>query len=293
MLNGTQQPVVRTILLVGGSLFLVSGCRAPAAEGTSVLLPADTLTLEPGQSHDLSGNLTIRFGRSGTEFAVPDVIFGESYVLDDPENINHLPIRGTVRVYDDGRAFSLTTIGCGTEVVMTDVPERHVVGCTVEVRVEPMERPTIAGTSLTETLEGSDATRPVYRPNYVTTVQGAEASVTPLLYVGIPEFFLQDWRRYPAGIIIGGAPDVGGGEGYELVFPIVTNFGAAEVTYLPGELFDEVEKAIRIGPATVSIVPEKHVVADRNTHDDFSFVLSLDIGEDAGARPVRILDFSY
>lgn len=286
-------PVAGALLALSLPILPSSSSAAPWAEGTSSRAPSDTLTLAPGDSHQLSEDLLIRFGRSGTEFSVPDIIFGERYALNDPENINYLPIQGTVRVHDDGTAFTLAGLGCTSEEVVTDVVERRVTGCRVEVRTEPLERAPPAGTIVQETVPGWDDARPAYRADYITTIRGAAVRDNPLLYIGIPEFFLQDWRDFPAGIIIGGAPDVGGSRDYELRFPVVTNFGVAEIVFLPRELFDEVEKEIRIGPVTVSILPEKHVVADRNTHRHFSFHLTLDLSEDVGSHPVRILDFAY
>lgn len=292
MLAATRT-VARALLALSLPILLAPSCTAPSAEGTPARPASDTLTLAPGDSHQLSGDLLIRFGRSGTEFAVPDIIFGEHYTLNDPENINYLPIQGTVRVYDDGTAFTLAGLGCSTEEVVTDVVERRVTQCRVDVRTERLELAALAGTTVRDTVPGWDDARPAYRPGYTTTIRGAAIREDPLLYIGIPEFFLQDWRDFPAGIIIGGSPGVGGSRDYELPFPVVTNFGVAEVVFIPRELFDEVQKQVRIGPATVSIIPEKRVVADRNTHRDFSFRLTLEVAEDVVSHPVRILDFAY
>ena len=259
----------------------------------SVAIGSEILNLKPGDSEILSEDLRIRFGRSGTEFSVPDIILGEHYNLNDPQNINYLPIYNSIKLYNNGKVVSLQKQECTIKDVFTDSPERHIVYCKVKMDIADSATPKISEIKVVETIEGSHSTRPIYRPDYVMTVQGQMVSEEPLLYVGIPEFFLRDWRNYSAGIIIGGAPGRSGGEDYKLGFTIITNFGIAELIYVPSELFDEVTKNIQIGPAVISITPQKNVVRNENTNEDFSFQVSMNFNDNLSNYPVKILNFTY
>ena len=297
--NLTYLSILVLIIIIVGAFYLFSKNQyipdgiLNESEKTSVIIGSETLTLKPGESKILSENLRIRFSRSGTEFSVPDIIFGEHYNVNDPQNINYLPIYNTIELYDNGKIISLQKQQCETKDVFTDVPERHIVDCEINIQVDDSEKPRISETPITKVIQGSDSTRPIYRPDYVMTIQGESVNENPLLYVGIPEFFLRDWRNYPAGIIIGGAPGRSGSKDYKLGFTIITNFGIAEIIYIPSELFDEITKNIQIGPAVISITPQKNVVQDMNTNQDFSFQISMNFQEDVKDYPINIIDFSY
>jgi len=262
-------------------------------EKITIIAGSQTLTIKPGGSKVLSKNLLIRFGRIGNGFSVPDIIFGDRYNLNDPQHINYLPLSNTIEVYDNGKVFSFRKQQCETKDVFTDVLEHHVADCKIKVNVNDSVKPKIFETSITKTIRGSDSRRPIYRPDSITRVQGKNISKNPLLYIGIPEFSLRDWRKYPAKTIVGGAPRVAGSKDYELGFTIITNFGIAEIVYMPRELFYEVTKNIQIGPAVISITPQKNVVQDMITNQDFSFQISMNFQEDVKNYPVNIIDFSY
>lgn len=289
------------IILIFGAFYLFTQDKYAPNENlevnkineTSVTIGSQILNLKPGDSKILSEDLRIRFGRSGTEFSVPDIILGEHYNLNDPQNINYLPIYNSIKLYNSGKVISLQKQECTTKDVITDIPERHIVDCKVRIIIEDSAMPKITQIKVIETIKGSDNARPIYRPDYVMTVQGEMVNEDPLLYVGIPEFSLKDWRNYPAGIIIGGAPGRSGSEDYKLGFPIITNFGIAEIIYIPTELFDEVTKNIQIGPAVISITPQKNVVRNENTNEDFSFQISMNFNDNISNYPLKILNFTY
>ncbi len=244
----------------------------------SVIVESETLTLKPGESKILSEDMRIRFGSSGTEFSVPDIIFGEDYNLNNPQDINYLPIYNTIELYDNGKIISLQKQQCETEDVLSDVLERHIVDCKIRINIEDSVEPKISETTVIKIIRGSDSTRPIYRPNYAMTIQGERVNENPLLYIGIPEFSFSGRSS---------------SEDYKLGFTIITNFGIAEIIYIPIELFDEVTKNIQIGPAIIAITPQKNVVRSKNTNEDFSFQISINFEDDAENYPVNIINFTY
>jgi hypothetical protein len=182
---------------------------------------------------------------------------------------------------------------CNTKDVFTDIPERHIVDCKLKINIEYSTTPKISKNKIEKTIKGSSDSRSIYHPSYVLAVQGELVSKDPLLYVGIPDFYLRDWRNYPAGTIIGGPFGRSGSEGYNFGFPIITNFGIAEIVYTPSELFDEVRKKIQIGPAVISITPQKNVIKSEIMNNDFSFHISMEFKEDPENYSVKILYFTY
>ena len=146
------------IILIFGALYLFTQNEYVPNENlettenneTSVTVGSEILTLKPGDSKILSDDLLIRFGRSGTEFSVPDIIFGEHYNLNDPQDVNYLPIYNIIKLYGNGNTVSLQKQECTTKDVFTDIPERHIVDCKVKINVEDSAMPKVAELKVTK-----------------------------------------------------------------------------------------------------------------------------------------------
>jgi hypothetical protein len=258
------------------------------------LADSETLEIEFGSRANahplLGGEVNIQFARGGGEYSVPDVVWGEHYVLNDPANINYLPIYNLVTIYHLGHLVGLEKESCLTKDVITDIPETHVVSCDIRITSQRFETPVVSQQTVRQTVQGMDVSRPIYRPNYHDTIQGVSVSRDPLLYLGVPDFFVRQW---PNGTIVGGTPYVAGAIEFPLEFPVITNFGTAVITYSPEELYTGTKKMITIGPTRVSIEPKKEGPGKRWENSDFSFDVGMDFVRSLNGKPPQIIAFSY
>jgi len=248
------------------------------------------LTLAPGESIEFVEGLNIKFGRAGTEFSVPDIVFGDDYILNNPGAVNYLPVNNYVKLYKNGKIISLKKKSCEKEFVISDVPVTRVLNCTIETEMQEAAEPQINLQNVNEVIDGDYVNLPSHRPDYVIINHGVNVSSNPLLYLGMPEFVVQE---FPSGIIVGGPPNADGGADYSLGFIIVTNFGVSEIIYKPDELFDQVKKEIDNGYATISIKPQKNsLVGKKFSNSDITFTVTTDFKNGAIEDPA-ILEFEY
>lgn len=99
-----------------------------------------TLVIKPGESYRLADDeTTIQFGGS----AVPDLVFGEHYSLNDIHKINSLPINSEVSFYNKGYYFNLKKTKCNTERKFDiDVYITVVTDCSFQTTSKQAETPT-------------------------------------------------------------------------------------------------------------------------------------------------------
>jgi hypothetical protein len=202
-----------------------------------------------------------------------------------------LPINNKISVFKDGKIYTLTNEECKTEERFSDHPETWVTDCTLSLLVDEASVPTFSTNSFKKNIPGDDSTRNRYDSSFAGFKQGEVVSESPLVYLGVFEFFVQ---RYPSGTIIGGKPNVGGGTNYPFPFTVVTNYGTADIVYQPEDIFNEVEKSVDIGISHVSIKPVK-LVDDKNifTQSDFEFRVTYTASEKHLKQDYYILDYGY
>lgn len=128
----TAISVVAGIVVLIGGWFSWSAVRQ---DGTFVV------TVEAGgEPIEIAPEISLRFGHSGREDSVPDVVLAAKGRYETVDSaVNYVPMRGTVSLADSGRKWTLSNRGCIKEQVFTDVPEVHVLSCTIAVRSEPFE----------------------------------------------------------------------------------------------------------------------------------------------------------
>lgn len=247
-----QIKLTKYIVIVGVFIFVVSiiglsiFLSRVKNEEELILNANQKLIINPGEVYRFWDDILISFRNGGTEFSVPYITFGSDY--DNP-----LPIVGFVEIFKNGQTVSFRNLGCKTNEVMTDVLERHVGSCKIDINLNNKEIE-VNNISVKRVIEGDGWS--LFRPDYTTIIQGKIVDMNPLLYFGVPKFFVQDNSN---GDIFGGAPERSGGPDYDFDFPIITNFGVSKARYRPNELYNGVSKSITIGPATIVVVPIKPI----------------------------------
>jgi hypothetical protein len=248
--------------------------------------PGRELIVKAGDRTDLAPGVRVGFGRTGTAFAVPDVIFGRDYGLEEPREFNYLPVQGQIAVYAEGTRYTLTRTYCDSaerwdgDVIITEVSACHLV-----LSEEKVSRPRIAVGARAFTVPHS-AARSTFRPDYSRTHRGQLVSENPLLYLSAPDYEI---RRYDAG-----REWFAVGTDGRFDFVLVTSFGPLTFRYVPAQIAGGQRQERDVGPLHVGFAPRPRqpVANDVRAGDVEYFVeISPNLAPEA-PRPL-ILSYSY
>lgn len=218
---------------------------APTKTAPQVEAGEKIITVKPGQT-DLTlidGDTKILFGNSGSSTAVPDVVFGNQYSLNDIHNINYLPIRKEVSFYNKGYFIALKNLGCKTETRFTDVPEVWVTECSLQITSGQAEAPLKSITPFSKELN----TRTSYNASVNSQADGL------LIYVTMPKLSIQNFATKLLAENV--ALESGSMTSYSADTPwdirIVTGYGIDTIRYTAQEIWNQESKEVVIGSLRV------------------------------------------
>lgn len=204
-----------------------------------------TIIVKPGQT-DLTlidGETKILFGNSGSSTAVPDVVFGNQYSLNDIHNINYLPIRKELSFYNKGYFIALKNLGCKTETRFTDVPEVWVTECSIQITSRQEAAPLKSITPFSKELN----TRTSYNASVHSQADGL------LIYVTMPKLSIQNFSTKLLSENV--ALESGSMTSYSADTPwdvrIVTGYGIDTIRYTAQGIWNKESKEITIGSLKV------------------------------------------
>ncbi|MFC1727072.1 hypothetical protein ACFL0Y_00950 [Patescibacteria group bacterium] len=212
----------------------------------TVSLGTQTIKVIPGLAQEkqhllADGETRILFGSGGSSKAVPDIVFGQNYSLNDIHNINHLPIRNGVSFYNNGYFITLKNQGCNTETRFTDVPEVWVTDCTIQVTSGQEE-------ALTKKLE------PFNRAfNANTSFSGAITQPeSPLIYLTMPKLSIQNFSTPQSSenvsLQAGSMTSYSTSTAWDI--QIISSYGIETIRYTAQEVWDKETKQVTTGPLT-------------------------------------------
>ena len=247
----------------------------------------------PGNSYVLGdGESTIQFGSSGSATAVPNIVFGADYKLNDIHAINSLPIRKEIIFHNNGRLFTLKNLECETEERFTDVKEIWVSSCSIEVNTEVIDIPAKKMASFNEQITVN------------TPFNGALSSNEDnvFVYVKAPNLSLQKWGMGELKNKVGLEKDRM--TSYSTTTPyditLITGLGIETIRYSSDEVWNKETKSVKIGLLEIISVVKDYSCEVVYTNDlgeqtqqcdNIIFELSA-VGKDGSNYPVKIINYS-
>jgi len=236
-LNPNQQPTQIT----------KSQVSTPSSTKTTsqVDIGEKTITVKPGQTDYIlaDGETRILFDNSGSPTAVPDVVFGDRYSLNDIHTINYLPIRKEVSFYNKEFFIALKNIGCKTETRFTDIPEVWVTECSIQVTSKQEQAPIKSITSFSKELN----TRTPFKGSVTT------APSDLLIYIIMPRLSIQNFSTKLLSENV--ALESGSMTSYSTDTPwdtrIITGYGIDTIRYTAQEIWNKESKEVVIGSLKV------------------------------------------
>ena len=222
--------------------------KPTAISNPTVPLGTKTIKILPGQTgqgkYILSdGETRILFGNSGSSKAVPDLVLGQNYSLDDIHNINYLPIRNELSLYNNGYFIALKNQGCNTETRFTDVPEVWVTDCSIQVLSSKEEAP----------IKQLGSFSRVFNTN-VSFSNAITQPENPLIYLNLPKLSIQNFSTPYSSENL--SLQAGSMTSYSTStlwdMQLITSYGVETIRYSAQEIWDKETKQVAIGPLTVA-----------------------------------------
>ncbi len=237
-----------------------------------------TITVKPGQT-DLTlvdGDTRILFGNSGSSNAVPDVVFGDRYSLNDIHKVNYLPIRKEVSFYNNGYFITLKNLGCKTETGFTDVSEVWVTECSIQTKSKQEQAPLKPFTSFGKEINTS-------------TLFNGSVTNTPnnlLIYLIMPRLSIQNFSTKLLSENV--SLESGSMTSYSADTPwdirLVTGYGIDTIRYTAQEIWNKESKEITIGSLKVTTTIK---------HLDCKVIYTGTTGEQTQRCNNILVDFSF
>ena len=183
----------------------------------------------------------ILFGNSGSSKAVPDLVLGQNYSLDDIHNINYLPIRNELSLYNNGYFIALKNQGCNTENRFSDVPEVWVTDCSIQITSSKEEAPT----KRLETFNRVFSTN----VSFSGTVTQPD---NPLIFLTVPKLTIQNFSTPQSSenvsLQAGSMTSSSTSTPWDIL--IITSYGIETIRYTAQEIWDKETKQVITGPLT-------------------------------------------